>query len=160
MKNLDDAWPQIMEVVRRTRIFLIASINDDGSPHITPIGTVFLRPDHTGYYIEKYPVGLRRNVERDQRVCIYAADATLRLWLRALVTGRAPRTLAVRLIARAGERRALTPEEHRRWLHKVRQLRWTRGYKQLWAEMHHARDLEIIDYAPVELGPLTRHLWT
>ncbi len=159
MKSLEQAWPQIMDIVTHSGDFLIASVNQDGSPHLTPIATVFLHPDRTGFYLEKLPVRLRKNVERDRRVCIYAVNRSKRLWLDTLIRGRARRAQAVRLIARVGERREATPAERQRWLNKVRGLRWTRGYRYLWKEMGHARDLEVVDYLPVEFGAMTHDLW-
>ncbi len=86
--------------------------------------------------------GARRNVARDPRVCIYAVNPSRRLWLGLLIRGRARRAQAVRLIARVGERREATAGERQRWLNKVSSLRWTRGYRYLWSDMKHARDLE------------------
>ncbi len=51
-------WLIIREIFRGTFNMVIASINEDGSPHISPIGSIHLRNDCTGYYLERFPVRL------------------------------------------------------------------------------------------------------
>ena len=49
--SLQAAWPTLRQLVSGSAYdVVIASVNDDGSPHITPIGSLFLRDDCTGYY--------------------------------------------------------------------------------------------------------------
>lgn len=138
---------------------MIASVNDDGSPHITPIGSLFLRDDCTGYYLERFPAQLRQNIQRDARICLYARSSSLSLWLAAMLLGRMSCPCAVRLVGRAGERRPASDAELGAWLRKVRLLRWSRGYQQLWADMTHVRELTFDDFVPVRLGAMSRGLW-
>ena len=35
--------------------FAVATVNEDGSPHVTPIGALILREDQTGFYFEENP---------------------------------------------------------------------------------------------------------
>ncbi len=158
--SLQAAWPTLRQLVNESAYdVVIASVNDDGSPHITPIGSIFLRDDCTGYYLERFPAKLRHNIQRDERICLYARSSKLRLWLGAFLFGRMSRPGAVRLIGRAGERRPITETERGAWLRKVRPLRWSRGYQQLWADMTHVRELVFDDFVPVKLGAMSRGHW-
>ena len=67
--DIQQQWPVVRKICAGYTDFVIASNNDDGSPHITPIGSIILRDDCTGYYLEKFPTGLRHNIARDSRIC-------------------------------------------------------------------------------------------
>ncbi|GAH09230.1 unnamed protein product [marine sediment metagenome] len=63
--------------------FAVATVNDDGTPHVTPIGALFLRADQTGFYFDEYPSKMPENLRRNPRVCILAILAISKriLWL-------------------------------------------------------------------------------
>jgi hypothetical protein len=44
--------------------FGVASINEDGSPHVTPIGSLVLGDEGYGVYFERYPTKLPQNLRR------------------------------------------------------------------------------------------------
>jgi hypothetical protein len=157
--TLMEHWPAIRALFRDTLDITIASISEDGSPHITPIGSVFLRKDCTGYYIERFPSRLPRNIERDKRICVFAIRNDLGTWLPAMLRGRFAKPVAVRLHGRAGVKRELTPEERDLFLRKVRIFKWTRGYRLLWGDLTHARELVFDGFEPVRAGAMTRGLW-
>ena len=56
--TIDDHWPEIQRVVvngrRSSRHCAIASVSENGVPTITPIGTMFLRNDYTGFFFDQY----------------------------------------------------------------------------------------------------------
>jgi len=52
--------------------YALASVNEDGSPHLTPIGALFLRENKTGFYFDVFSVKMSNNLDRDQRVCVLA----------------------------------------------------------------------------------------
>ncbi len=156
--ELQSIWPEVRRVFAGSLGAVIASVNQDGSPHLTPIGTVALRPDCTGYYIERFPVHLPANIERDSRICVYAMRGGLTRWLWSMIRGRFDRPVAFRLKGRAGERRPLTNEERNRFLRKVRIFRWTRGHSYLWGDLHSARELVFDDCVPIRAGRMTAGL--
>jgi len=53
--NIKEGWAKIkrvLEVGQASTIYCsIATVNPDGTPYITPVGTVFLRDDQTGYFL-------------------------------------------------------------------------------------------------------------
>jgi hypothetical protein len=153
-------WSAIRALYRHADSVVIASVNDDGSPHMTPIGSLVLRPDGTGYYIEAFTSRLPRNVERDDRISIFITDARRSTFFGGLVRGRFRRPLAVRLTGRAGARRRLTAPEVAGFRRAVRLLRWTRGYRLLWGDLRHAREIIFDDFEPVLAREMTAGSWS
>ncbi len=156
--NLKQHWPTIREIARRAGSPTFASINADGSPHLTPIGSLILRDDCTGFYIEAFTVRLSQNVARDQRVCVYFGNMGFVAQMRAFFLGRVDRLGGVRLSGTVGPRRDLTADERERFLGSVHHLRWSRGYRLLWGNLNTARDIVFTDARPITLGPLTAHM--
>jgi hypothetical protein len=139
--------------------FTVASINEDGSPHVTPIGSLLLGEEGRGVYFENYPRNLPRNLQRDQRVCIAAVNTSRWPLIWALFRGKASRPIGVRLYGTVGERRAATPEEVDGFLHRVRFFRFFRGHRLLWGNLHTVREVLFHAFEPVRLPPLGSGPW-
>src|SRR5436190_10313977 len=103
---LDPADPQVWltakAVVRRTRAgslhCAIASIDADGSPHVTPIGSVMLGDPGEAVYLDVFNVALGRNLDRNPHCSILAVDSRKLTWARALLEGRFDVPPGVRLV--------------------------------------------------------------
>lgn len=135
-------WDVIRDVVRRsTGPLAIASVDPDGSPTITPIGTVFLRDDCTGFYFDQYTERLADNLDRNPRVCVMAVDSGSVFWLSSLLAGRFRKAIGVRLYGTAGPRRAAKAEELDAVRRRVRLTQWTKGGRALWSDFSQVRDL-------------------
>lgn len=153
-------WSKAIAVARRAPFAAIATVDDDGFPRTTPIGSVCLHPSEPrGYYLERFTAHMPKNLERDERCCLLFVDAALPFWLASLVRGRFARPPAVRLRARAGARRKATPEEIARFQKRVHFAKPTRGYDLLWKGMSNARDLYIDAIEPVRIGKMTAGCW-
>jgi hypothetical protein len=136
----------------------VATLNEDGSPHLTPIGSVLLTEVGRGIYFEIFTTQLARNLERDPRLEVMAVHGGKGFWLSALARGRFSRPPGFRLSGRAGPRRPATAEEQCRWRRTVRRLRRLRGHDLLWGQLTHVRDLTFDAVTPVRVGALTGHL--
>ena len=135
-------WDAVRDVVRRsTGPLAIASVDADGSPTVTPIGTVFLRDDGTGFYFDQYAERLAENVDRNPHVCVMAVDSGSIFWLRSLLAGRFRKDIGVRLYGTAGPRRPATTDELDAVKRRVRHAQLTRGGRALWSDFSHVRDL-------------------
>ena len=55
--------------------YAVATVNEDGSPHVTPIGSLFLGDDQRGFYFEEYVSALSRNLRHNKRVCVLAVNS-------------------------------------------------------------------------------------
>jgi uncharacterized protein len=135
----------------------VASLNPDGTPHVTPIGSIMLSSTPgTGFYFDVLNARLARNVGNDPNVTILAVDSRRSLWLRALIAGRFSQTPGVQLKGTVSPRRAATPAEIDRFHRQVRPLLRTRGGRTLWANADYVRDLTITAVTPIRLGAMTK----
>jgi hypothetical protein len=169
MNDLDPTdpavWAQVRHTVARSRTSTlhcaIASINADGSPHVTPIGSVALGRPGEAYYLDVFNVSLGRNLDRDPRCEVMAVDSHLSTWLGALLGGRFTSPQGVRLIGTAGPARPATDAEVERFRRAVRPALLTRGGRALWgrSDRYRARDLAFHAVVPVRVPRMTAHLW-
>lgn len=159
----DESWRTTQETIARAKQSsmhcAIASVDPGGAPHITPVGTVFLRDDHTGFYFDQYTSALARNIEADPRVCLMAVDTGRLFWLRSLLAGRFIAPPGVRLFGTAGPLRAATQFELKQVRRSVRKAQWLRGGKMLWSDFSHVRDIAFNGYRPVCYPVMMAHLW-
>jgi predicted pyridoxine 5'-phosphate oxidase superfamily flavin-nucleotide-binding protein len=139
--------------------FAVATVNEDGTPHVTPIGGLILRDDRTGYYFDEYPRKMTANLTRNPRVCILAVNADKTFWGMALVDGKFKTPPAVRLIGTVGKARQATPDEIAAWQQKIAIAKGTKGYQLLWEKMAKVRDITFDAFEPVTVGEMTADLW-
>ena len=135
--------------------FAIATVNADGTPHVTPIGSLVLTAPGEGYFFEVFADRLCANLDRGSAVTVLGVNSGAWLWLRALFVGRFGSPPAFRLTGVAGVRRASTEAERSRWKKKVRWLRFFKGHNLLWGKLDTVRELHFHALEPVRLGALT-----
>lgn len=156
-------WPQIRrtfyEGLRSNLHIAVATVDRDGNPHVTPIGSLLLQREPSGFFFDIFSKKMLTNLETNQTVCIMAVASRKRMWLSALLRGRFKRPPGVRLYGRMGERRPSTPEEVARGKRLLPKTGWTKGHKLLWNDLSHVRDIHFHDWAPVQLGEMTRGIW-
>lgn len=141
-------------LVRSTPYLAFATVNEDGSPHVTPMGSLLLGPDKKGFYFEEFARRMPANLEREQRVCVLIVNTSMWFWIKSLLLGRMDSPPAIRLIGTAGERREATPEEIKAFHQSIRPYRMFKGYKLLWRDVSHVRDIHFQSFEPVRMGPL------
>jgi uncharacterized protein len=139
--------------------FAVATVNEDGSPHVTPIGALILRDNQTGFYFEENPVRMPRNLKTNPRVCIMAINADKLFWGQALIEGKFTVPPAVRLMGTVGELRKATPDEIAFWQEKIALAKGTKGYQLLWNHFSNVRDITFDSFEPVHVGVMTDSLW-
>jgi len=135
--------------------FAMATLNPDGTPHVTPIGSLILTDPGEAYFFEVLTRQLPKNLDSGSPIAVLGVISSLRLWLPSFVGGHFSTPPAFRLLGVAGERRPSTPEERARWKRKLRYLRWTRGYEVLWANVDTVRELHFHEFQPVKIGKMT-----
>ena len=140
--------------------YAMATVNEEGTPHVTPIGSLFLRENATGFYFEHFPVRMAQNLATNKRVCILAVVTAQRFWRKSLFKGSFDTPPAVRLMGSVGERREATAEEVAKWQAHVRLARGTKGYDLMWKDMAKVRDVYFDSFEPVLCGEMTQDLWT
>ena len=136
--------------------YAIASVNENGEPHVTPIGSLILgRPCH-GLYFEEFPKKLPRNLQTNKQICVLAVNSSRWFWIKSLLGGKFTSPPAVRLYGTVGELREATRKEIKLWQHRVKRVSFTKGYATMWADMKMVRDIEFSRAEPVHMGRMTR----
>jgi pyridoxine/pyridoxamine 5'-phosphate oxidase len=138
--------------------FAVATVNEDGSPHVTPIGALILRDDRTGFYFDEYPSRMPENLKRNPRVSILAVNADKIFWAQSLLEGRFTIPPAVRLAGTVGELRDATSEEKEAWHKRIAIAKDLKGYQIMWERMGRVRDIRFDSFEPVDLGQMTSGL--
>ena len=89
--------------------FAMATVNEDGSPDVTPIGSLILREDPSGFFFDEFCGRSRENLDRNPRVCFLAVNAQRSFWIRSVIIGKFSVPPAIRLTGTASSLREATP---------------------------------------------------
>ncbi|MGB4765844.1 MAG: pyridoxamine 5'-phosphate oxidase family protein [Rugosibacter sp.] len=161
--RIEEHWSEIKLVVARGQMSTIycsiASIAPDSTPNVTPIGTVFLRDDLSGYYFDHYTSALAKNIDANPNVCVMAVNAGRWFWLKSFWLGRFVSPPGVRLYGKAGPLREATPEEIRLIENRVRPTKWLKGSRLLWSGFTHVRDINFTSFRPITYPRMMEGLW-
>ncbi|MFZ6843152.1 pyridoxamine 5'-phosphate oxidase family protein [Undibacterium sp. RuTC16W] len=156
-------WPEIRRVVelgQRSSLYCsIGTVDRDGVPNVTPIGTVFLNSTPGGFFFDRYTSALAANLESNNRICLLAVDSRKTFWLRSLVLGRFSSPPGVRLYGTAGPLRAATEDELQRIEARVQTVKRLKGGRLLWSSFTHVRDLSFSSFRPVSYPIMMEELW-
>lgn len=153
-------WEEIRKIFntagKTSKYFSIATTASDGTPHISPIGSLFLDKPCRGIFVDEYPMIMARNLDKNPRVCVMAVNTGFGFWLKSLFKGKFSSMPAIRLTGIAGKRRAGTKEEIGQWLHRVKHFRKFKGYELLWKHMKHVREINFDSAIPISVGQMSR----
>ena len=138
--------------------FAMATVNEDGSPHITPIGSLILRETPTGFFFDEYCKKTDENITRNPTVCFLAVNADRSFWVKSLIKGKFSAPPAVRLMGTVGELREAAPDEIASWQNRVAFARLTKGYNIMWSRMRTVRDVQFDSFEPMSSGIMTSGL--
>ncbi|SLJ83444.1 pyridoxamine 5'-phosphate oxidase family protein [Psychrobacter sp. DAB_AL43B] len=124
----------------------IASVSKEGMPNITPIGTVFLNEDGTGFLFDSFSQKLAENLKQNSNVCISAVNSSKIFWLSSFIKGQFDDYPGVRLYTKLGELRLATDQEKLLVNTRIRSLKWTKGSKLIWSDFTHVREFKVDNY--------------
>lgn len=160
--DLNAEWPRIVrhfeKSILSSRFYTFATVNPDGSAHATPIASLVLNNDCSGYFSDVFQGKMMRNIKVDQRVCILAVRMGLWFWLKALTRGRYDAWPGIRLYGSVGEHRTARPGEIERWRKRVNRFKRFKGYTMLWKYVDRVRDIRFTHFEPISMGAMTSHL--
>lgn len=163
MAITDGQWSSIRRLFSQTFQtsfhFAVATVNPDGTPHVTPIGSMILRDNGKGFFFEEFLGATARNFLNDRRICVLAVHTSRWLLLKSLLLGRFTSLPAIRLTGTVGEKREATPEEMRLFHKRVGRYHFLKGYDLLWSRLQYVRDVTFDAALPVRAGAMTRGLW-
>lgn len=160
--NLTNFWNDIkaqFEAAWQSSLhFSVATVDSNGNPHVTPIGSLILRDDCTGYYFEEFPVRLPENLKNSPRVAILALNSDLTFWMESLTDGTFKTYPGMRLMGKSIGSREATSEEIAAWQQKVSFAEGLKGHAILWKDMKMIREIQFDEFKPVYCGEMTAHL--
>ncbi|WP_432736857.1 pyridoxamine 5'-phosphate oxidase family protein [Maridesulfovibrio sp. FT414] len=58
-------WKEVEKLFSEVKHVSVATVDSDGMPRVSPIGSVTFTGENRGYYFEKFPEKMRANLERD-----------------------------------------------------------------------------------------------
>jgi len=161
--DIVENWKEVKDLFRasfRSSFhYAIATVNSNGEPHVTPIGSLILgKPGH-GLYFEEFPRQLPANYKSNKHVCILAVNSSRWYWIKSLINGRFSSPPAVRLHGLVSEIREATEKEIVLWQNRVKHVSFSKGHAKMWANMKMVRDIKFTKIEPVHLGDMTRDNW-
>ena len=136
----------------------IASVDADNAPTVTPVGTVFLNEDQTGFYYEKFVSSLPKHALQNNQICILAVNSSKLFWLKSLFKARFNTYPAYRLYGKLGERREATEPEIRALKKRLKTTRRLKGHKYLWGDMKEVREISFHKGEKINIGKMTQAL--
>ncbi|GAC1377352.1 MAG: hypothetical protein NVS3B3_18380 [Aquirhabdus sp.] len=161
--NLKQHWSTIKSVVERGQASsihcAIASVDSEGIPNVTPVGTVFLRDNQTGFYFDQYTNSLAKNLETNPNICLMTVNTRSSFWLKSFVIGRFISPPGVRLYGTVSALRPATQEELAKIGKRIKLTRWMKGSKLLWSDFTHVRDIHFTSFRPVTYPEMMDGLW-
>lgn len=136
----------------------IASVDTENKPTVTPIGSLFLNRDQTGFYFEKYPSSLPKHAETNPNICALAVNTSMWFWLKSLFKGKFNSNPALKLYGVLGARREATEKEISHLQRRMRATRGLKGNTYLWSDMQFVREVVFDRVEAVRLGDMTSEL--
>ena len=136
----------------------IASVDGENNPTATPIGSLFLSQNRTGFYFEKYPTKLPDNAATNKNVCVLAVNSGMWFWLKSLFNGKFSNYPGIKLYGELGERRGATEIEISRLNRRMKITRRMKGNKYLWGDMRYVRIITFTKAEKINLGEMTKDL--
>ncbi|MDH5415151.1 MAG: hypothetical protein OEW87_13525 [Flavobacteriaceae bacterium] len=136
----------------------IASVDQHNKPTLTPIGSLFLNKDQTGFYFEKFPKKLPKNIKTNTHISVLGVNSSKWFWLRSLFKGKFKSFPALKLYGTVGDRRKANPAELRALKRRMKFTSGLKGHKYLWNDMDNVRELTFTSVEKINIGKMTHHL--
>ena len=136
----------------------IASVDAKNNPTVTPIGTLFLNDDQTGFYFEKFPLNLPIHAKINPNICVLGVNSNRLFWIRSLFNGNFPSSPAIKLYGVLREKRKATSHEISRLNRRMRSTKRLKGNVYLWQNMEFIREIQFTEAEQINLGKMTRTL--
>lgn len=156
ISNWDEIKQHFNKSFRSNLHVSIASITSDNTPTVTPIGSLFLNNDQTGFYFEKFPAKLPMYSKINKKICVLAVNSNRWFWLKSLFRGRFSSYPGIKLYGDLGEKRKATDIEIKRLNRRMQMTKGMKGHKYLWGNMIMIRELNFTNVEIINLGEMTK----
>jgi hypothetical protein len=157
-QHWQDIKVHFQKCIGRNMHVAIASVDAKNVPTVTPIGSLFLNEDQTGFYFEKFATKLNKNTKHNQNICVLAVNTRKWFWLSSLFKGHFADHPAIKLYGELGQKRDATPTEFRAFQRRVRSTRRLKGHQYLWTDMAQVREIRFTKAEKINLGKMTKNL--
>lgn len=158
--NLEENWQKIRTHFRKSiggsMHVSIASVNEDNQPTITPIGSLFLNNNQTGFYFEKFSTKLNINSKTNKNVCVLAVNSNKWFWLKSLFKMKFDEYPAIKIYGDLGIKREATEKEYKAFQRRVRKTKRLKGSQYLWKDMSMVREITFTKGEEINLGTMTK----
>ena len=134
----------------------IASVDIANNPTVTPIGSLFLNSDQTGFYFEKYPSKLPKHAKANKNICLLAVNSSKWFWLKSLFRNRFKSHPGIKLYGVLGDKREATTIEMSRLRKRMRATNGLKGNAYLWGDMKMIREITFTKAEEINLGKMTK----
>ena len=146
----------IKKLVRDSTFCSISTTLENGHPHTSPIGSVFLVSPTEGYFIEMFTTSFKGKT--GSKACIMAVKVSILFWIKSLIMGRFKTSPGIRLYVTMGDQRKISELEYSRFQKKVKPFKGFKGHTIMWSKASYVRPFTIDSNKPVSIGLMTRHL--
>jgi hypothetical protein len=157
---LEENWQRIRKhfstSIASNMYVSIASVNDKNQPTNTPIGSLFLNDNQTGFYFEKFVTKLNSNSKTNKHICVLAVNSAKWFWLKSLFNMSFSEYPAVKLYGELGVKREATKKEYRAFQRRIRQIKRLKGSTYLWEDMSMVREITFTIGEKINLGIMTK----
>ena len=136
----------------------VASVDAENNPTVTPIGSLFLNDNQTGFYFEKFPSKLPEHAMNNPKVCLLGVNSGRIFWLKGLFREKFTDFPAIKLYGELGERRKATEQEINGLNRRMKATKGLKGNTYLWGKMEFVRDIKFTKAEKINLGKMTANL--
>lgn len=136
----------------------VASVDAENNPTVTPIGSLFLNDNQTGFYFEKFPSKLPEHAKHNPRVCFLGVNSGRIFWIKALFREKFTDFPAIKLYGELGERTKANEKQIARLNRRMKITNGLKGNTYLWKKMEFVREIKFTRAEKVNLGKMTAEL--
>lgn len=136
----------------------IASVDAQNNPTVTPIGSLFLNDNQTGFYFEKFPSKLPIHANINKNICVLGVNSNRLFWVKSLFKEKFSTPPAIKLYGELGEKRKATQKEIERLNRRMRATKGLKGNTYLWKNMEYVREVKFTKAEQINLGKMTNQL--
>ena len=136
----------------------VASVDSENNPTVTPIGTIFLNDNQTGFYFEKFPKKLPKHANENPNVCLLGVNSGRFFWIKSLFKNEFSDYPAMKLYGVLGQKRKATEKEISRLNRRMRITNGLKGNTYLWKKMEYVREIKFTKAEKINIGKMTEKL--
>lgn len=156
MRITGDKWEEIIKYYGNWKhISMIGSVNNSGQPNVTPIGSLLLKDDCSGYYFDLFTKGLSDNLDQNDQICVLFVETGKLFWFKSLCTNKINKPAGIKLIGSAGNRRRASNEEIESLQSQTKLMKRFKGYHTIFGNLSYVRDINFTDYFMINTGKMT-----